>query len=303
MTQPRHVLVTGAAGNIGSAITRRLRASGSVVTAFGILESDALTAERVIVGDATLEPDIAAALDVSDTELPPIDAVVHMAALPHPSAGTPYDVYRTNVVSTFNVLAQAGAAGIRRAAIASSINAYGVPMNSHGPMPAYYPLDEQVPTDIDDWYSLSKASDELTARMAWRRWGIDVVAFRFPFTAPADRLNGHVADNRDSPGDAVREGWSYLDVRDAARAVELALTAPLSGAHALFVAAPETFRPEPTQDLLERFAPDVTRLRAFIGREVPIDLTAAKTLLGFRAEHLLSGEAPDVDTVAAGAAR
>jgi nucleoside-diphosphate-sugar epimerase len=288
VTEPRHVLVTGAAGNIGSHVTRHLRAEGVAVTAFSNVDyADGFTAERLLVGDSTKEPDIAAALDVTGTDLPPVDAVVHLAALAHPSAGTPYDVYSINVVSTFNVLAQAGALGIKRAAIASSINAYGVIFNSHRPMPAYFPLDEKIPTDIDDWYSLSKQSDEWTARMAWRRWGIDIVAFRFPFTAPMERIKamtGHVKANPDA---TLREGWSYLDVRDAARAVYLSLTMPISGVHPVLLAAPDTYFDEPTQDLLDIWAPDVPRLRSFVGHEMLIDLTVAKTLLGFRAEHVL----------------
>ena len=132
----RRVLVTGAAGRIGSVTTRQLTDHGALVTALSIVDDPSLKADRVVIGDARSEADVAAALE--DVEL-----VVHLAALPHPSSGTPYDVYTTNVVSTFNVLAQAGARGIRRAVVASSINAYGVPMNPHDVLPAYYPLDEK----------------------------------------------------------------------------------------------------------------------------------------------------------------
>jgi len=140
--------------------------------------------------------------------------------------------------------------------------------NSHRPLPAYLPLDEKIPTDIDDWYSLSKQSDEWTARMAWRRWGIDIVAFRFPFTAPMERIQQMTSHVLDNPDATLREGWSYLDVRDAARAVYLALTMPVSGVHPVLLAAPTTYFAEPTQELLEKWAPDVPRLRSFAGHEV-----------------------------------
>ena len=120
--------------------------------------------------------------------------VVHLAALAHPTAGTPYDVYTTNVVSTFNVLAQAGALGIDRAVVASSINAFGVPFNPHDVRPAYFPLDEKIPADVADWYSLSKQNDENTARMAWRRWGIDVVVVPVPARATRPRYCSRQAD-------------------------------------------------------------------------------------------------------------
>jgi nucleoside-diphosphate-sugar epimerase len=276
----RRVLVTGAAGRIGSVTTRHLNDLGALVTALTDVEDDGLKADRVVVGDTRSEDDVARALEG-------VDAVVHLAALAHPTAGTPYDVYSVNVVSTFNVLAQAGALGIRRAVVASSINAFGVPFNPAGVLPAYYPLDEKIPADVADWYSLSKQNDENTARMAWRRWGIDVVSFRFPHVNSAEVLYRQAEGAGNDPAGGVREAWSYLDTRDAARAIELGLTASLSGAHTFFVAAGTTNAPYETEALLDAFAPGVPRLRRFVGREVPIDLTAVRTVLGFQAQYEL----------------
>jgi nucleoside-diphosphate-sugar epimerase len=276
----RRVLVTGAAGRIGSVTTRHLSELGALVTALTIVEDPELKADRVVVGDTRSEADVAAALE-------DVDLVVHLAALAHPSAGTPYDVYSTNVVSTFNVLAQAGALGVKRAVVASSINAYGVPFNPHDIRPAYYPLDEKIPSDVADWYSLSKQNDENTCRMAWRRWGIDVVSFRFPHVNTAEVLHRLADGHAENPRAGVREGWSYLDVRDAAYAIELGLTASLSGSHTFFVAANTTNAPYETEALLDAFAPGVPRLRRFAGREVPMDLTAVRTVLGFQAQYEL----------------
>ncbi|MEV6494109.1 NAD(P)-dependent oxidoreductase, partial [Actinoplanes sp. NPDC051633] len=77
---------------------------------------------------------------------------------------------------------------------------------------------------------------------------------------------------------------SYLDVRDAARAMVAALTPASPGCHTVYVAAPETLAPYPTEDLLARHHPDVPH-PPFLGRTVPIDLTGARTLLGFSAKH------------------
>ena len=276
----RRVLVTGAAGRIGLVTVEHLNDLGAKVTALSNVEHPDLKADRVLIGDTRSETDVARALEGAEY-------VVHLAALAHPSAGTPYDVYSINVVSTFNVLAQAGALGIDRAVIASSINATGVPFNPHEIRQPYFPWDEKAPTDVGDWYSLSKQNDENTARMAWRRWGIDVVSFRFPHVNSPDVLERMAEHARVKPEGGLREAWSYLDTRDAAYAVELGLTAPLSGAHTFFVAADTTNAPYATEDLLDAFAPDVPRTRRFIGREVPIDLTAIRTVLGFRAKHEL----------------
>lgn len=273
----RRVLVTGAAGRIGLVTTRHLTELGTRVTALTNVEDDGLKADRIVIGDTRSEADVAKALEG-------VDVVVHLAALAHPDSGTPYDVYTINVVSTFNVLAQAAALGIERAVIASSINAFGVPFNPADIRPAYYPLDEKIPADVADWYSLSKQNDENTARMVWRRWGMDVVCLRFPHVNTPDVMERIAAGD---PAGGVREAWSYLDTRDAAYAIELGLTATLSGAHTFFVTAGTTNAPYETEALLDAYAPGVPRLRRFVGREVPIDLTAARTVLGFQARHEL----------------
>jgi hypothetical protein len=89
------------------------------------------------------------------------------------------------------------------------------------------------------------------------------------------------------PESGIREGWSYLDTRDAARAIELSLIAQTTGAHAFFLAANNTNSPYRTDELLRRYAPDVPRVRRFVEREVPIDLTPARKLIGFEAVHEL----------------
>ena len=278
----RRILVTGAEGRIGSATCAHLTERGALVTAFSLPQDDPteVAADRVLHGDTRDDAAVQKALE--DVEL-----VVHLAAIPSPEQADWTTVFSTNVVSTFTVLAHAGERGIRRAVIASSINAYGGPFNSHPILPAYYPLDERLPADLDDPYSLSKFTDENTARMASRHWGTDIIALRFPMTAPQEFLLEHARRTAEDPRHGATEAWSYLDVRDAARAVELSLLSEAEGAYPVFVAADTTCVPYPTEDMLDRYAPRAQRLRRFVGREVPIDLTAARTLLGFQATHLL----------------
>ncbi len=278
---PPRVLVTGADGRIGRAAVARLKADGWSVVALAprfryLTESDA----ELRLGDATRESDVRDALRG-------VSAVVHLAAIPHWENGTPYEVYTTNVVSTFAVLVQAAEQGIDRVVVASSIQASGVPGNHHDVLPAYYPIDEELPTVHDEWYSLSKFSDELTARMVASRWGTTVVSLRLPWTDDADALRV-VADLwRDDPAQGVKLGWSYLDVRDAATAIARALDAPVEGALVVQLAAPTTLVPFDTELLLDRFAPDVPRHGAFPGRTVPVSIDRARDLLGFVAEHEL----------------
>jgi nucleoside-diphosphate-sugar epimerase len=254
------VLVTGAAGIIGSATVRHLSAA------------DVAVAE--LPGDATDEHGVGAAVEGCD-------AVVHLAALAHPSLGTPREVFTNNVVATFTVLAAAHEHGVRRVVLASSINAFGVPMNPHGPLPAYFPLDEELPVDIADAYSLSKQVDEHSAAMAARAWGLDVVALRFPLVKSRQELVEIAAEVAVDPAGSMRTGWSYLTVADAARAIHAALVAPVTGAHVVGLSAADTLLPVPTQTLVDTYAPNVHCRRTFAGTEPLIDTTRARELLGF----------------------
>jgi len=130
----QRVLVTGADGKIGRTVVDDLIGRGLAVTALSLSWSAPSAADRVVTGDATDEADVAGALG-------DVDAVVHLAAIAHRDLAPPYEVFRTNTDATFNVLAQAGERGIRRAVIASSINAFGVPMHRERMLQAYFPID------------------------------------------------------------------------------------------------------------------------------------------------------------------
>jgi len=93
---------------------------------------------------------------------------------------------------------------------------------------------------------------------------IDVVAFRFPHVNSPDVLQEMSEHVRKHPAGGLREAWSYLDTRDAAYAVELGLTAPLSGAHTFFVTASTM-----SMSIRERFRELVHPDRIAVHEEIP----------------------------------
>jgi nucleoside-diphosphate-sugar epimerase len=272
------VLVTGAGGWIGRAATEGLSRAGYAVTGLDLRENGQSAADRFLVGDACSQDDVAAALEG-------VEAVVHLAAIPHPSLGTPYEVFRTNATATFNVLDRAAENGVGRVVIASSINAVGVPLNPHPVVPEYYPLDETSGTDIADAYSLSKSVDEQTARMAWRRWGTTVIALRFPLVKPQEQLVVIAERVAADPAAMAREGWAYLDQRDAVRAIIAALEAPVTGAHVVGLAADDILLDRPTGELLAAYAPTVPLRKPVRGRDSLVDTSRARSLLDFSPIH------------------
>lgn len=280
----KRVLVTGADGSIGRAAVTGLQNAGYDVTGLSLRYDHTSTANRAVVGDARSATDVAAALDG-------VDAVLHLAAIPHPSLGTPEEVFENNVAATFNVLAQAGQLQVRRAVIASSINAFGVPMNVNDVEPAYYPLDEEVEADIADAYSLSKSVDEQSARMAWRRWGTNVIALRFPLVKSREELLKFAARAESDPSVMAREGWAYLDLRDGVRAIIAALESPAAGAHVVGLAADDILIDRQTDELLRQYAPGVPLKRPVQGRASLVDTTRARELLGFRPQYSIHDQA------------
>jgi nucleoside-diphosphate-sugar epimerase len=272
------VLVTGAAGLVGSAVVRHLTERGVPVTALVLEPAAGLPADRVVVGDAR-DP------AVVDDALRDADAVIHLAAIPHPNSDPPEVVFGQNTLATFTVLDHAGRAGIGTMVYASSYAICGLPFARIPLHLPYLPMDADLPLQITDPYALSKRVDETTAEMIALRYGATVVGLRLPFIGtPDDRLPKMAAQHRDDPIRGASDVWSYLDARDAARALVAAINPSRPGNHVLYVAAPRTLAPQPTEWLLDHFHPGVPRPH-FAGRSVPINLEPARDLLGFTAAY------------------
>jgi nucleoside-diphosphate-sugar epimerase len=210
--------------------------------------------------------------------------VIHLAAIPTPLHDPGETVFGQNTLATFTVLDRAGRAGVERATIASSYAICGLPFARRPLRMPYFPIDARIPLQITDPYALSKQVDEATSLMIHRQYGMSVVALRLPFVGTAEgRLAEAAATFAHSPRSGAADVWSYLDDRDAARALVAALRPAVAGHHVVYAAAPKTLAPQPTEWLLETFHPGVPRPH-FPGRSVPIDLAPARDLLDFTAK-------------------
>jgi nucleoside-diphosphate-sugar epimerase len=129
---------------------------------------------------------------------------------------------------------------------------------------------------------LSKQIGEVIAGATSRRWQTSVVSLRFPFIGTGQRLRDHLRPIHADPGVDRAGLWGWLDMRDAARAVLAALTAPLDGHHIVNVAAPDTTALVPTRELLSRYHPS-TRVERELGEfESVFAGEKSRSLLGFR---------------------
>ena len=170
------ILLTGGAGSVGKAVVDRLVAKGHSVVVIGRRPGLEFKGAEYQSCDINDYPHLRKVIRGCD-------AVVHLAAIPNPSKGTPEQIFTVNVSGTFNVFRAAEEEGIRRVVQASSINAIG---QFYGVKPAplnYLPMDEDHPVFSSDAYSFSKHMIEDIGAFFWRRAGISSVALRLPYVA------------------------------------------------------------------------------------------------------------------------
>ncbi|MEV8214102.1 NAD(P)-dependent oxidoreductase [Leifsonia sp. NPDC077715] len=282
------ILVTGGSGRIGRhAVDRLVRAGHDVLaveqTPSGASAPDLLTAATEVVGDAA-DPALIGPLMAG------VDAVVHLAAIPSPVGSTARELLLANSLTTLTVLEAAGEHGVKGVVLASSISILGMAWSAEWMQPLSLPVDETHPLRATEGYALSKENDEAAARMASRRWGLPTVCLRFPFTETAEKIGERRADTA-SEERLAKELWAYLDVQDAARAIELAIDAMVGGAlrgsTVINVVADDVLLDRPLAELLAEWHPDVPFSAEEYRLRGAYDPARAQELLGFEAAHLV----------------
>ena len=181
----------------------------------------------------------------------PVDAVVHFAAIPRIMDVPDNELFRINVLGTYNVIEAAAKLGVRKIIIASSETTYGLAFATELRDPEYFPLDEEYPIDPMDSYALSKVCNERTAQGFALRYGIDIYALRIgnviePHEYP--RFPGFFKD----AATRRRMAWSYIDTRDLGQMVRRAIETDGLGFQVFNVAQEDCSSNLPTAELLRR---------------------------------------------------
>jgi nucleoside-diphosphate-sugar epimerase len=145
----RRVLVTGATGAVGRAVTTALADAGADVHVLVRRHAPVPGASTTHIGDITAPATVVPALAGCD-------AVVHLAALLHvvnPTAAVEADARRVNDEATAALVDASLAAGVSRLVYASTITVYG-------PQAPGTLLDEQSPCRPDTAYGQTKLAGE-----------------------------------------------------------------------------------------------------------------------------------------------
>ncbi|MDT0437722.1 NAD(P)-dependent oxidoreductase [Streptomyces sp. NPDC005840] len=197
MPAPRTVLLTGAAGGLGTLMRDLLPAHGYRLRLFDLRPvegaPDAITADladRAAVREAVRG----------------VDAIIHLAGI---SLEAPFEkILRANIEGTYHLYEAAREEGVGRIVFASSNHAVGFTPRPQGDDPLI-PID--TPRRPDTFYGLSKCFGEDLAQLYWDRHGLETVSVRIGSCFPEPT--------------SVRMLSVWMSPADGARLFHAALTA------------------------------------------------------------------------------
>ncbi len=275
------VAVTGGSGKLGRAVVADLLAGGWEVHNLDLAPPAEPTCPFTRV-DLTDFGQVVGALTAVDDRHAGLDAVVHLAAVPAPGLTANAATFANNVPSTYNVFAAAHVAGIRNVVWASSETVLGLPFSTP---PPYVPVDEEYAGRPESTYSLGKLLDETMAAQ-FCRWDPDlkIIGLRFSNVMDPEDYEAFPAYDADARSRCWNL-WSYIDARDGAQAVRLALAHEQPGFDVFIIANADTVMSRPNHELLAEVFPDVPHRREFGPHETLLSIEKARRVLGFEPRH------------------
>jgi len=199
------ILITGAAGRIGTMLRPRLARRGRTLRLLDTAELAAGPGEQAIRASVTDMAAMTAACRGAD-------AVIHLAGIAWEAPWR--DILDVNIDGTYVAFEAARRAGVPRVIFASSNHAVGFTPREDFPVPEYgYPAP-------DTYYGVAKVAGEGLAFMYHKRYRIDAVCTRILtcFERPP----------------SARALSTWLSPDDAGRLFEACLTAPAPGFRVVF---------------------------------------------------------------------
>jgi nucleoside-diphosphate-sugar epimerase len=276
------VAVTGSSGKLGRHVVRHLQEHGYAVIALDRVPDPGSPAAASVRVDLTDHGQVLEALTAVDDRHDGVDAVVHLAAIPAPGLATNATTFANNITATYNVFAAARTAGIRNIVWASSETVLGLPFDTP---PPYIPVDEEYPVRPESTYSLVKSLEEEMAGH-FCRWLPDLKMIGLRFSNVMDpedyaKFPGFDAD----PTSRRWNLWGYIDGRDGAQAVRLALEHQATGVDVFVIANADTVMSRRSADLAAEVYPGVPVKRELGEHETMLSIDKARRVLGFEPQH------------------
>ena len=277
------ILITGAAGLIGKEVTKGLVAAGHDVLATDLVKDDLSPAQKFVVGDLVSD-DFISQLDFH------CDAIVHLGSIPRPGIESDEKVLHNNVMGTYHVFANAVENNVPLVIYASSLSIYGFAWST-GTSPDYVPVDEKHPLYHFESYALSKEVNERSADMWANRSETAFVGLRIPHTHTNLVFAEMAQKMREGDKATLEQGakifWAYLDLRDAVQGILTVIDKGAQGSKTYNFAAPDTYAPKPTREMMAEFHPTSKIASSLSGYDSIIDCSEWHADFGYEPQHLL----------------
>jgi nucleoside-diphosphate-sugar epimerase len=276
------VVVTGGAGKLGRACVDELIRHGWDVVVFDRVPPPSASEAVFIPIDLTDYGQVLdAMLGVEERYARP-DALVHLAAIAAPGRVPDHLTFINNISCTWHVVSAARRAEVTNIVWASSETVLGLPFDTP---PPYIPVDEEYPPRPESTYSLVKTLEEAMAAQLCR-WNpeLKMIGLRFSnVMEPADYARFPSFD--DDPGSRKWNLWGYIDARDGAQAVRLALESDLTGTEIFIIANADTVMSRPNAALIAEFYPEVEVRGALGEHDTLLSIDKARRLLNYQPAH------------------
>ena len=269
------ILITGGSGLLGRYVVRALRDKYRVVVLDREPPKDPVDFQQ---GDV---------LDLSSMteKARGVDAIVHLAAIPHPLDNPASEVVNLNVMGTFNMLEAAVRNNIRKFVFASSESTLGFAFAERPNFPDYVPVDEDHPSRPQDPYGMSKVICEEMCKSYTRRYALQTICLRMPWVwVPEPEKQKFYRSLIDEYPKWYKNLWTFIHGMDAADAFALALEREYREEHrAWFITADDNWTGIESVELVRRFFPDtIIYKNRLTGTQSLIAHYRAQTELGFK---------------------
>ena len=281
------ILLTGASGLIGKEVAKGLVSAGFEVLATDLVKDELSPAQSFVVGDL-VSSDFISQLDFS------CDAIVHLGSIPRPGIASDETVLHNNVIGTYHVFASAVEKKVPLVIYASSLSIYGIAWST-GTSPDYVPVDEKHPLRHFESYALSKEMNERSADMWANRSETAFVGLRFPHTHTEAVFAEMAQKMREGDEEILEQGakifWAYLDLRDAVQGILAVIEKGAQGSKTYNFAAPDTYAPRPTREMMAEFHPTSKIAATISGYDSIIDCSEWSSVYGYEPKYLFKREA------------
>jgi nucleoside-diphosphate-sugar epimerase len=277
----KRIVVTGGSGKLGTAVVQRLLEHGYRVVNVDRVPGEGSAAQFVHT-DLTDYGQVVEVMAAVDDRYEGVDAVVHLAAIPAPGLVTNSRTFMNNMTASYNVFTAARASGITDLVWASSETLLGLPFDNP---PPYVPVDEEYPARPETTYAMVKHLEEtMAAQMCRRDPALKMIGLRFSNVMSIEDY-ARFPEFQDDPRARAWNLWGYIDRRDGAQAVQLALEHQSTGMDVFIVANQDTVMERPNAELLAEVYPEVPTRRPFEPNETLLSIDKARRVLGYDPEH------------------